>query len=103
MSDISETTESQKSKSVSDREHRLERLCRWMALTFAGNEPVFAAVNPLTGEPMHYSMELAMTWAELFGETDPTPGYWFRCDHCGTFQINSVPDRQLEMLDDLLT
>lgn len=89
------------SNSVSDREQRLENLVRWLALPYAG-KPVFAAENPFTGEPMQASLELEMTWCELFGDMDTPEGRWVQCQTCGHWAREGQSQYQHERVADLL-
>jgi hypothetical protein len=70
----------------------LEELIRWLALPFAGSEPIFALSN-WDGTPIDSGERLRRTWHRVVGNGTLVneSGTWVRCNTCGTYSVHSAP------------
>jgi|ERR1039458_5109009 hypothetical protein len=66
----------------------LEELIRWLALPYAGNEPIFAHSN-WDGSPIESGARLRKTFRHVVGPGPETLGAWARCTTCGIYSVRS--------------
>ncbi len=72
----------------------LEELIRWLALPFAGAEPIFAFSN-WDGTPIDSGERLRRVWHRVIGTGTIAneSGTWVRCNTCGAYSVHSAPLR----------
>lgn len=67
---------------------KLEGLCRWLALPFGDNVPVFAKALP-DGRPLETGIMMEALYKEVMGPRDyqPTAGHWVQCPACHKMSV----------------